>query len=280
MNYEKSPNETEILNADERRVAEMCRILKKVEAPKDFDYHLKARLAARKARDFQPRFGFAFRYALPALGLILVLGLLAYTGGFLSSSNNSMVVRSTEAPPNLPLPENPAVSSYAPTPQAADASQNVLPVNQSVPLTPVIAAAPRSPKKTEAAGRVRNVSDEATSSEDKTFRTTEVLQPKGFEQNSQPSNSQNADKPNPISIKDVLSIMGISADFANGKWTVKSVAANSVGENSGVKANDVIEAIDEQSLSSETVFTKLVNGKSLTIRRKGEKSQINLRAKP
>src|SRR5215213_7574369 len=114
MIYEKSQNETEILSADEQKLREMCLSLKKVDAPKDFYFKVKARIAGAKPSDFQPRFGFAFRYGLPALALILVLGLVAYNGGFLSSNNSPSVVRSSVAPPNPELPQNTAVSSFPP----------------------------------------------------------------------------------------------------------------------------------------------------------------------
>ena len=94
-----------------------------------------------------------------------------------------------------------------------------------------------------------------------------------------PQNPQNVENPNSISVKDVLSINGINADFENGKWTVKSVTANSIGESSGVKENDIIEAIDNQPLSGETINGKTFSGKTITVVRNGGKSQIKLRNK-
>lgn len=279
MNDEKSPNETKILSADERRVGEMCRTLKKVEAPTDFHFKLRARLADSQASDFQPRFGFALRYALPALGLILVLGLLAYTNGFLSSTANPLVVHSTETPQSTAPPQNPAVSSLAPAennpPAVVVAETSPEPAKAPEKNQPTLAANIPKPAKKELR---HNSGDNSISSRDLASTGVQTKQP-NFNGVIVPKNSPIAENPAPLPVREVLSIMGISADFENGKWKVKSVSANSVGENSGVKANDVIEAIDEQTLSTETVFTKIVDGKTMTITRNGEKSQLRLRAK-
>ena len=72
---------------------------------------------------------------------------------------------------------------------------------------------------------------------------------------------------------------GINADFENGKWKVKSVTANSLGESSGVMKDDIIEAIDNQSLASEIIKSKTFSGKTITVTRNGEKLQIKLRNK-
>ena len=94
-----------------------------------------------------------------------------------------------------------------------------------------------------------------------------------------PQNSQDNEASNPLPVREVLSQNGINADFENGRWTVKSVTPNSLGDSSGVKQNDVIEEIDNQPVSGATVFNKIVNGKTITVTRNGQKSIIKLRNK-
>jgi hypothetical protein len=117
------------------------------------------------------------------------------------------------------------------------------------------------------------------SSKDEALTGVTVLRPRGFDQKTVPQNLQNTEQTNQLPVKEILSVIGVSADLENGKWKVKSVRANSIGESSDIKENDVIEAIDNQPLSPETVFTKTVKGNSVTVTRGGEKLQLKLRGR-
>ncbi len=278
MITEELKTETEILSADEQKIREMCCSLKKIDAPKDFDFKLKARIANTNPRDFQPRFGFAFRYAMPALALLFVVGLLAYNGGFWSSENNPVIAESSISLTNTALPQNTMSSNFSPSEQKTDENSAILPSNQ---------ASPKLPEKTQVAGNIlqtpkkdlqENKQDSNGGSKDFGF-TRDIPKQPNFNSNSVLPNPQNNEKSVPMPVKDVLSINGINADLENGKWKVKSVTANSLGESSGVKENDIIEAIDNQPLSAETVFNKTFSGKTITITRNGAKSQIKLRNK-
>lgn len=280
MNYENPNNDTEMLSADEQKLREMCRTLKSVDAPKDFDFKLKARIAARKATDFQPRRRFvsALRFALPALALILVLGLLAYTGGFLSSNGNPLIAESAVAPPtNGATAQNSAVSSFVPPNQTANVNSSVVPSTQTLPKIDEVAV--HQPKKANAAATRPSQENQTGGSTDQSQKKAQIITPKNNMPRVVQQNSPDNDSPNPIPVSEVLSQNGINADFENGKWTVKSVTPNSLGESSGVRANDVIEEIDSQPVSGATVFNKIVNGKTITVTRDGQKSLIKLRNK-
>lgn len=73
--------------------------------------------------------------------------------------------------------------------------------------------------------------------------------------------------------------MGINAEFESGKWTVKSLTPNGIGEASGVKENDVIEAIEDKLLAAEVIYGKSLSVKTITVSRAGGKSKIELRGK-
>lgn len=278
MNYETPKNETETLSADERKIGEMCRTLKQVEAPKDFDFKLKARIANSKAGDFAPRRRFipAMRYALPALALILVLGLLAYNGGFLSPGNNSTIAGSSFAPQNTSQPQNDTVSSVAPPTTSTNANTTALPATQDSPKPDQVAII--QPKKASVETPRRPKENENGGSTDKSQKETPLLIPQ-FTPRSLPQVPQDEESTNPIPVREVLSVNGINAAFENGKWTVKSVTPNSLGDSSGIKENDVIEAIDDQPVSGTTVFNKIVSGKTITVTRNGQKSVIKLQNK-
>jgi hypothetical protein len=281
MKTEELKTDTEILSADEQKIREMCFSLKKIDAPPDFDFKLKARIASTSPRDFQPRFGFALRYAMPALALIFALGLLAFSGGFWSSKDNQTVAKSSIAVTNPALPTNSMTSNFSATDDKNQTNGNpvILPANQEstkVPEKPLVAdIILRTPKKDsrenkkESLGGSRDLSSTSVIPKQPNFNNSNTLLP----------NPQDNEKFTPMFVKDALSIMGVKAEFEKGKWTVKSVTANSLGDSSGVKENDIIEAIDNQPLSAETVFNKTVNGEVLIITRNGVKSRIKLRSK-
>jgi len=282
MSYEESKTDTEILSADEQKIREMCCSLKRVDAPQDFDFKLKARIAGTNARDFQPRFGFAFRYAMPAFALIFVLGLvLAYNGGFWSSEVAPAIAENSIEATKTDLPKNTMTSNFSAPDDKQQANENsaILPENQESLKAPEKAQVADNILRTPKKDLQENKKDFNGGSKDLSSTSVIPKQPNFNNSNSLLPNPQNNEKTTPMSVKDVLSMSGIKADLENGKWTVKSVTANSLAESSGVKENDIIEAIDNQPLSADTVFNKTVSGETLLITRNGAKSQIKLRTK-
>ncbi|MFN0277539.1 MAG: PDZ domain-containing protein, partial [Pyrinomonadaceae bacterium] len=77
-----------------------------------------------------------------------------------------------------------------------------------------------------------------------------------------------------VPAKDVLTSIGIEADAT---WKVGSVKQNSVAERSGLKAGDVIEAVNNQTLTEKTTFGNKFNSKSLRVLRDGKSVQIDLK---
>ncbi|MEO7673391.1 MAG: hypothetical protein ABIU09_04855 [Pyrinomonadaceae bacterium] len=101
MSYEnknKLAGETEILSSDEQNVSRLLSNLKRVDAPKDFDFHLKARIANASPADYQTvRLFPVLKYAFP-LALFLLIG-----GAFiLNSSFSGWNVPAVAELPNIP----------------------------------------------------------------------------------------------------------------------------------------------------------------------------------
>ena len=109
--------------------------------------------------------------------------------------------------------------------------------------------------------------------------TGETPKQPNFNVNIMPPKTLNDGQNSVIAVEKILSINGINADFENGKWKVKSVAPNSLGESSGIKQNDVIEAVDDLLLSGKTIKGDSFKGKELTITRDGERKIIKLQNK-
>jgi S1-C subfamily serine protease len=81
----------------------------------------------------------------------------------------------------------------------------------------------------------------------------------------------------PVSAKSVLSRIGIEASFSGSAWTVGSVRAGSAAANAGLKAGDVIEAVNGRPLTGTSSFDSKFTGRTLRIRRDGKTISIALK---
>ncbi len=279
MNYKEQKAETEILSTDDQKVHEMCSSLKKIDAPNDFDFKLKARIANSNAGDFQPRFGFAVRYALPVMAMIFVLGFLAYNSGMLSSSKENSMIAESSATENPALPQNNLVTNYTvQNPPKPRTGNSAIPTpQQNLPKISEKEIADKNPQNSKKVTR-QNEKDFINNSKDSALKGITPIQP-NFNSNIKSQKPSNIEKLNPMPVKEILAQFGINAVFENSKWKVKSVAANTIAESSGIQQYDVIEAIDNQTISAETVFNKTFNGKTLTILRDAKKLEIKLQNK-
>ncbi|MGC2238311.1 MAG: hypothetical protein WA584_19310 [Pyrinomonadaceae bacterium] len=267
--------ENEILSGDEEKICEMLGSLQCVDAPKDFDFQLKARITGAAPQDFRaaPRLFPILRFAAP-LGLAIIVLAVVVINGLYSFDNNSVptvagnYVRQSPEKVNSPAVSQPdTVAMTETTPQAANTE-----------IFPAIAVNSAKPEKrmfsrdSELAGNTKKPknSDAQTKNNGGSLVQSSgnpgVLLPNGFSPN------------NSYSVKEILSINGIEADFSNKKWKVRAVVQNSIAERSGVKVNDVIEAINDRKLSAETINSEgRLNVNKLTVARGREKIEINLK---
>ncbi len=280
MITEESTNDHEILSPDEQKVRELCLSLKKVDAPKDFDFKLKARIANTNSNAFQPRFGLAFRYALPALAMIFALSFLAYTSGIFSSNNVPVIADGSPEKTNSSLPQNTMASTFPTTTENENTNENLAVSNlsQNLPKIPENEIAENNPQKPKPEKKREGKNDNFNGSELKSVKPPEIVVP-NFSSNVIPQKPQNVEKVTSLPVKEILAQFGINAAFENGKWIVKSVVQNGVGESSGIRENDIVEAIDNQTVSNEPVSAKTLNVKNITVTRGGGKLEIKLRNK-
>lgn len=268
------PEENEILSRDDEKIRRMLGDLNRVDAPKDFDFRLKARIANSKPQDFQATRLFPIlRYAAP-LGLAIVILAFFVVNGLFSVEESSVATVDTNVVKSIG--ENTVSANYSQPEQfvAAVNSQtedigNSNSLNKQKKETnpsskDLLFAANTGKPKSDAPKTTNN----GGSSRDEAVKSPDILLPPGFGSN------------NSFSVKDILSINGIEAELSGKKWTVKSVLQNSSAERLGIKTNDVIEAINDNKISTETITSKgAINVKKLTVARGGEKIEINLQKK-
>jgi hypothetical protein len=254
---DKHLQKEEILSGDDEKIRRMLGDLNRVDAPKDFDFRLKARIAASSAADFRPRSFPALRIAAP---LALALAVLAFflLSGIYSVDNNSVP---QIAGGDVPMPN---VNKDKPGEFVAGNLQPEGPEQNSDEAN--------KPKNLELAANIDKPKKDAPQAEnngggsrDTTVTEPNVVLPGGF-------GSKNS-----IAVKEVLEMLGIEASLSGKKWKVKAIRQNSTAERAGVKNGDIVEAINGVKLPEQTItLNGVFNGKTLTVLRGGAKLEINL----
>ena len=240
--------------------------LKRVEAPGDFDFRVKARIASGRPADRSASW-------LPALAKLSVpLAVLLLIGGFfgynaLYPTNNVAVAPVVETQSVLPVPDRKPVE-----PVAAPSNEVVAKVNETKPAVTdeIIAAKPTEKRIVPAVPSNRQPGG---GSVDRASRISTSITPKDPDPNGT-NLPKDMNRSAGVSARDVLSRIGVGVD-PSGK--VGSVKANSVADRSGLKAGDVVEAIDGQGLTQTTTLENKSTVKSVRVRRGGTTVQIDLK---
>lgn len=284
--------EIENLTADDEKLHRLLGGLKKVAAPKNFDFQLKARIANAQPNDLQKPFLLPWlRYVLPLSVIVLLAGFVVF--------NLSFSVDNTGAPQVADLPKNQTESAITPveTPSKAVIEEPVIasvPTNKNSDIRTSEqvfvgsgSKATQNKAKTIAVKnslvlpnnkRSNELKNNSGGSRDITLRDAPVL----FERNTN-LNSGNVKPPNVqqnvISLQQVLLQIGIEAEYTDKGWKVISIKDARLPMLSNMKSGDIIESIDDKKLSSDTVFQQAFTGKVFRILRDGKQIVINLNAK-
>lgn len=282
---QKSDSETEILSADDKRLHEMLCGLKKVNAPKNFDFHLKAKIAKANPEDIQTASLLPFlRYFLP-FSVVILLAVFVGFNLFLTTGQNAEteVVKTTIQPSQLQ--ENPVAIN--PKVEVSTISANVLPVQANFvqPDDKTVASSnsarrianaettPNLSNKRDVSPKENN-SNEKVFSRDSALASSEVLTPKGIPSifNSPKKSVENSDE----KIKKNLEFIGITAVPELGKWKVVAVDATNMAARSGIQIGDLIETIDGIKLDGNSAENSNFSLKNIQIVRKGKSISLEL----
>lgn len=281
MGYDETENNLgpeEGLSADEARVREMLGGLKRVEAPKNFEFSLQARIANTRPEDLgDAGRGWGFlRYALP-LALVLVASAAFVINGLYSVNENSVPVVADGAVTNPPAPVVPLAVSSPEEVAINDLPADMEPVANSniemvkKPGEELVAEGPRRSSNKRIAGTPETGGGSID-------RGSTGPRPFFDLNNSTPRRSTGApETTGQIEVEAILKIAGINAEFSDNGWKVRSVDSNSMSERSGVRAGDLIEAINGQPVTGGTKFSGRFNGRSLRVRRGAQTLEIELK---
>ncbi len=269
MNQRESQNGIGVHGAQDsdNRVASMLSALPRVNAPENFEFGVKAKIAARKDVQGGVRIVPFLKVAAP-LCLLLVFGAFFLFYGPTGDTNVPEVV------------QNPSVPA---APIARTASEQPVP-EQSVPPAPLVSVlGPRADdelaqaqttaaravepvRKTQTSRRSVNISADVRTSGgsiDRTLGSANTISPPGLGGGT-------------IPVADVFGIIGVQADFVGGTWKVSSSKENSMAQRAGIAAGDVIEAIDGRPLAEKTTFKGSITPTSVRVKRDGKQVELKL----
>jgi membrane-associated protease RseP (regulator of RpoE activity) len=246
---------------EDTKVAQLLGSLPSVEPPADFDFRVKARIAngekpAERGARLIPLVGLA----APAVLAVAVGGYWFMQEPVAPSVDSAKAAVTQEAPA-----PGPAQAFAPPQPAAAGehASANVAPARTA-----------RTGVPTQREGRE---STEGGGSVDSGVSEVKPKFPRGINPNPvvvhKPRDMQN---PAGIPARDILTSLGADVEFAGNSYRVTRVREASVAERSGLKAGDVVEAINERKVERNTAFTGSVSGRSIRVNRDGRSVEINL----
>ena len=272
MNPREQKKETESLDADSQRVVELLGSLQRVEAPSNFEFGMRAKMAAG-APERRSSLLTILKVAAP-LSLVLVVVTLVLLYG--SWRNDVTVAGPTTEPTMNSIPEN-ALRAAVPSIPEPERNSNIAAAppaqNRSVSdeIRPTLAINDRRP--TRRIRRGGSLDQPGGASTDSMVNPAPVINPPDIPSGgSANSNSGQPDVP----VSEVLGVLGISADRADGVWKVKSVSNGSLAKKSGIQSGDVIEAIDGQLLSGKTTLKGASSGKTCRVRRDGKPIEVKL----
>lgn len=249
-----------MIETENEPVRQLLGSLNRVEAPGDFDFRVKARIAQGRPVDRNTSLIPAWaRFAMPVVLLLLLGGYFGFSTLYSPQSDVQPIAGS-----QLPI-----------APVSEVATKPVEPIEQAPASTTI--AKQTAPKVEELNNIPKTVTAEKlvakTASSNKNRGGGSVDFSSGI------SRTRDFRKPNSVGVsaREILSQMGVDASYSSSSWKVGVVKQNSVAERSGLKTGDVVEAINDQDLTDKSSFASPFKGTSVRVRRDGKTTQIELK---
>lgn len=279
------------VNDEQTRVWQMIETLPTVDAPKDFDFRLKARIASAKPADFQPRFSPALRYVLPLSLAVFVFAFVIFNSVSLTNNTTVPQVAESFAPPQIEKQTEPIKSPFQETSATSvsksetsgESVTNFSTQTESPRPTRLIRnekqfIAVKSERALPVVRRKDSVKTDFGASRDSASTSARVIVRKNNNYDKTVKTvAPNLENQNSTATEQMLSQIGVETVSENGNRKVKSLKQNGIAERSGVKVGDVIEAIDGKKLTDQTPRGKQMEAKKITVVRDAAKKEISLR---
>ena len=249
--------------------------LKRVEAPANFDFGVRARIA-NGAPTQTSRLLPVLKLAAP-LVLILVVAMIVIfyqrTPDLRTAKIGEPPSASSEVPSTVDREGASNKSEPISGPRAAEGPDVVSPTPERSQ-RPAIAYHSTPNRRVRRDVRVDRQPGGSLAPQALTPATT--INAPGIPSGNQKNANSNGDNNTDVPVSEVLEMLGVSADSIDGGWKVISTKEGSLARKSGVKAGDVIEAIDGRELTRTTTFKGPSGGKTLRVRRDGKSLDVKL----
>ena len=266
------------------RVWQMIDVLPRVDAPVNFDFRVKARIANSKSTDFQARFFPVLRYVMPLGIIILLLGIIAFNANYFSGDNAAPQIAKFVPPTSIEKETTASNPSFT--------NRNILPVvgNENLVASQSnanavfvkgtqerqIAKVDSKKKQRTETLKKKTEENDGMMSRDSTLSKAKVTLPPGLDSNRRIEIAPNPGNTKSFTAEEILPFLGIETVLQNENRTVKSIKQNSLAGRSDVKVGDVIEAIDGKKISGEPFSGRTIEVKTLTVLRGAKKIEIAL----
>lgn len=285
----KNCQQCQIFQKEESQLSNMLRTLPKVQAPTNFEFGYKSKLAGARNNHSPSMIWQTLRYILPLSAAAVIFGFVLFNSNLLINNDSPKI-----AEQNLVKPENP-ISNQSFANKQIDEKVGIVEANANVGTIldnqekTEIAQIPESnsiknqvskEQKTEikkVETKKENKKSEKIFSSDVAVEKSNVITPEGLKPNKTIVRSPNNQEATTFSASEILNQLGIETSNENGKLKVNSIRQSSAGENSDVKVGDVVTAIDGQKLSDQTIRTRTVQGKTLTVDRNNQQITIQIK---
>lgn len=278
--------ELENLSETDDKLCQMLASLNQAQAPKDFEFRLKARIANAHPNAYRTSYKRRFAYALPASAFAVISAFMVINGNFSGGANQAAPVdvttteSSMTAPMSISSNESITVNTTQ-TPEKIFVADSNSQIEKSGNDAPTIAVNPKPTEKPKTETPQTLIKPNGGFSEDKAVTPLiKVFRPRGLNPDANVETPKDFNAEKSFSVPELFSPLGAEVVSENGKWKVKNVSPNSPAERSGIMADDVIETLDGKKLSGASVSGKKVELKKIGVKRGSAQVEINLQANP
>ena len=277
--------ELENLSESDEKVRRMLASLKQVEAPKDFEFRLKARIAGANPNAYRTNYKRRLAFALPAFASIVVSTFVVLNVNFSGDRGQVSSLTETTAQASPAPPQNSSNELVAANTIVNKEPDEILSANSNAPIrkdetvNPTFTAVKLPEKRQNESGK-ETPKEKFGGSKVEAVTAPEVRTPRGLNPNTKVEPPQDFNSEKSFTVEELLSPLGVEVVSENGKWKVKNVSQNSTAERSGLKTNDVIETLDGRKLSSTPLRGKKIEVKKLGVKRGSAQIEINLQTAP
>lgn len=278
----------EILSLEDEKLRNLIGDLKRIDAPRDFDFRLKARIANSKSSDFKPRFLPVLRYVLPLSTILVIFAFFMVNALYFpdnlavsqvtedipqikSEQINPPIIPSAIAQIDIAKGEKSVAEDLPAKVENAKTEQSVKP-SANKPQFIAVKSPTTVPKKNPIVKEVKN--ENGGGSRDSASSSPINILPTDINLNSTPEKLSNGEIKQPSNTQEILSQLGIEAIYTDVGWLVKSIKKHSLAENADMKTGDLVEAINGKKLTDKLLNAETIVVKTLTIRRGEEKIEI------